>query len=209
MLGFDYFRPTSTWVGNAFLVMRRRSDGFFRLQSLRLPRGSPSTRHSGFARSTDLDTRRNSDRGPRPCAITVAEWLRGHLFSGLPWNTFGYLLASPLGWPRAPRWWGSGGLTPRCNRDLCAPAGLADDTADRTPWIAVGLSRGHHRLATFGAIRLGQTALCRRCRCDHSAEPAAGRKIDYFSQAAGDEPLCRSVHGSTDPQSRGAGTSPT
>ena len=29
-------------------------------------------------------------------ALTAAEWLRGHLFSGFPWNTFGYALISPL-----------------------------------------------------------------------------------------------------------------
>ena len=29
-------------------------------------------------------------------ALTLAEWLRGHLFSGFPWNAYGYALISPL-----------------------------------------------------------------------------------------------------------------
>ena len=27
-------------------------------------------------------------------ALTLSEWLRGHLFSGFPWNAFGYTLAT-------------------------------------------------------------------------------------------------------------------
>jgi len=29
-------------------------------------------------------------------ALTAAEWLRGHLFSGFPWNVYGYALTGPL-----------------------------------------------------------------------------------------------------------------
>ena len=65
-------------------------------------RGRGVTRRNGdlyrtwpCARPVDLDPRRAS-RVVACFALTASEWLRGHLFSGFPWNTFGYALISPL-----------------------------------------------------------------------------------------------------------------
>src|SRR5262249_54063776 len=89
-------------------------------------------------------------------ALTVSEWLRGHLFSGFPWNTFGYALISPLWLAQGASLIGIWGLRFFPIAFYAPPAGLADDPADtRIPWRVVATALivivG---LALFGAVRL-------------------------------------------------------
>ena len=53
--------------------------------------------------------------------LTGAEWLRGHLFSGFPWNTFGYALTEPLALAQSVSLVGIWGLTFLCRRGLRQP----------------------------------------------------------------------------------------
>ena len=62
--------------------------------------------------------------------ITGAEWLRGHLLSGFPWNTFGYALTEPLALAQSVSLVGIWGLTFLAVAICATPAVLADDRAD-------------------------------------------------------------------------------
>ena len=34
--------------------------------------------------------------GEAAVTLTAADWIRGHAFTGFPWNAYGYALTSPL-----------------------------------------------------------------------------------------------------------------
>src|SRR5262249_58467206 len=89
-------------------------------------------------------------------AVRVGGWLRGHLFSGFPWNAYGYALISPLWLAQGAALIGIWGLTFLAVAAYASPAVLADDRADtRRPWLAPALSAATiAALAIYGAVRL-------------------------------------------------------
>jgi apolipoprotein N-acyltransferase len=63
-------------------------------------------------------------------ALTAAEWLRGHLLSGFPWNAFGYALTEPLALAQSVSLVGVWGLTFLSVAIFATPAVSIDDPAD-------------------------------------------------------------------------------
>ena len=93
-------------------------------------------------------------------ALTLAEWLRGHLFSGFPWNAFGYALVTPLALAQSASLVGLWGLTFIAVAVYASPAALADDAADNAAALAGAGARCASVLiamAVFGALRLRYT----------------------------------------------------
>ena len=92
-------------------------------------------------------------------ALAIAEWLRGHLLSGFPWNTFGYALISPLWLAQGASLVGIWGLTLLAIAVYASPAVLADDPADtKRPWLVVAAAAtAVLALALFGALRLASS----------------------------------------------------
>jgi apolipoprotein N-acyltransferase len=87
--------------------------------------------------------------------LTVAEWLRGHLLTGFPWNAYGYALFSPPPLAQGAALVGLWGLTFLAVAVYASPAVLADDRAESKPWLAPALSAAVlASLAAFGAVRL-------------------------------------------------------
>ena len=88
--------------------------------------------------------------------LTVAEWLRGHVLTGFPWNVLGYALASPLPLAQSAALIGLWGLTFLAVLVYASTAVLADERADtRRPWLAPVLSIAVlTALAVYGVERL-------------------------------------------------------
>ncbi len=94
--GFGYFVCGLFWIGEAFLVEAETFAWLLPFAVTLLPAGlalffalaSAAARlawHSGLARILVLAV-----------ALSLAEWLRGHIFTGFPWNTLGYALTAQL-----------------------------------------------------------------------------------------------------------------
>ena len=154
--GFGYFLTGLYWVGYAFLVDAKTFGWLLPVAVAGLPAYLAlfTALGLGAARLIWL-------RGPErvlalAATLTCAEWLRGHLLSGFPWNTFGYALSQPLALAQSVSLVGVWGLTFLAVAIFSTPAVFADDRVDTPrPWrpLLIGLVI----LAAFtgyGAVRL-------------------------------------------------------
>jgi apolipoprotein N-acyltransferase len=91
--------------------------------------------------------------------LTAGEWLRGHLLTGFPWNSFGYALTSPLELAQSASIIGIWGMTFIAIAVFASPATLIDNrstAAQRWLPLACGLFV-LAVMAGFGAWRLAGT----------------------------------------------------
>ena len=138
--GFGYFTAGIYWVGHAFLVDAKIFGWLLPFAVLGLP--AYLALYTGLALAL---ARSIWVRGPMrivalAVALTVAEWLRGQLLSGFPWNTFGYAFATPLALAQFGSIVGIWGLTFIAVAVYASPAVLADERADTPrPWLAPAL----------------------------------------------------------------------
>lgn len=96
LFGFGYFLAGLFWVGEAFLVEAERFAWALPFAVTLLPAGLALFWAAAAAGAAVLWR-----PGPgRVVALTVtisaAEWLRGHVLTGFPWNVLGYALTWPL-----------------------------------------------------------------------------------------------------------------
>lgn len=93
--GFGYFLFGMFWIGEAFLVEAEKFAWLLPAAVMLLPAGlalffaaagalTVLLWRPGFGRVVALAT-----------ALGLTEWLRGHILTGLPWNTLGYALTWP------------------------------------------------------------------------------------------------------------------
>jgi apolipoprotein N-acyltransferase len=89
-------------------------------------------------------------------SLTITEWLRGHLFTGFPWNTFGYALTAPLPLAQIASVVGIWGMTFITILVSATPAVLTDDRGEtRRNWMPLALSIVLlFALGAYGARRL-------------------------------------------------------
>ena len=154
--GFGYFLAGLYWTGNALLVDADTFGWLLPFAVLGLPAGLALFPAAGLAFARAIWTRGATRVLALAVALTVSEWLRGHLLSGFPWNTFGYALASPLALAQAASLVGLWGMTLIAVAMFASPAVLADEPDDTPrPWLvpisALGLLAA---LAIYGTLRL-------------------------------------------------------
>jgi apolipoprotein N-acyltransferase len=154
--GFGYFFAGLYWVGYAFLVDARTFGWLLPLAVVALPAGLAVFTAAGFALARSLWT-----PGPMrilifAAALTLAEWLRGHVLTGFPWNAFGQALAGPLALAQTAALVGLWGMTFIAVAVFASPAALADEPADNPrPWLApLAAAALLAVLSIHGAVRL-------------------------------------------------------
>jgi apolipoprotein N-acyltransferase len=157
--GFGYFLAGVYWVGYAFLVDAKTFGWLLPVAVGGLPAYLAIYTAAGFALARALWVRGPERVLALAISLTITEWLRGHLLSGFPWNTFGYALAEPLPLAQAVALTGIWGLTFLAVAICASPAVFADERADTPhPWRGPVLGALIlAALAGYGGMRLWVT----------------------------------------------------
>jgi apolipoprotein N-acyltransferase len=157
--GFGYFLAGVYWVGFAFLVDAPTFGWLLPFAVIGLPAGLAIFTALGVAIAHLLWTRGAMRILAFGVALTATEWLRGHVLTGFPWNTFGLALTSPLALAQSASVIGVWGLTFITVVIFATPATLTDDRS-KTRLALLPLALGLVLLAGlggFGALRLART----------------------------------------------------
>jgi apolipoprotein N-acyltransferase len=154
--GFGYFVAGLYWIGHAFLVDAKDFGWLLPFAVTGLPAFLACYTALGLSLARMLWVRGPMRLIALAIALTATEWLRGHLFTGFPWNTYGYALNGPLAQGAALI--GIWGLTFVAVAVFASPAILADDRAtQRRPWLPLALGIAVlAALAAYGAVRLNR-----------------------------------------------------
>jgi len=140
--GFGYFVAGLYWIGYAFLVDAKTFGWLLPVAVAGLPAYLAIYTALGAALARLLWVRGPLRLITLAATMTMAEWLRGHLLSGFPWNTFGYALTEPLPLAQSVSVVGIWGLTFLAIAICATPAVLADERSDTpAPWrpLIIGL----------------------------------------------------------------------
>jgi apolipoprotein N-acyltransferase len=154
--GFGYFLAGLYWIGYAFLVDAKTFGWLLPVAVAGLPAYLAIYTALGLAAARLIWARGPERVLALAATLTVAEWLRGHLLSGFPWNTFGYALTQPLALAQSVSLVGIWGLTFLAIAICASPAALADDKVDtphpyRAPLIGLLILAA---FTGYGAVRL-------------------------------------------------------
>ncbi|MBM3550995.1 MAG: apolipoprotein N-acyltransferase [Alphaproteobacteria bacterium] len=157
-LGFGYFVAGLWWMGAAMLVEADQFAWALPLAVFGLPAVLALFPAAGFAAARILW----SPGGWRVFALAAglgaAEWLRGHLFTGFPWNDFGMAIAGAGPLAQTAALVGLHGLDILAIVIFAAPATLVDrapDGARRIHATMLAATALAMLMLAYGAFRLG------------------------------------------------------
>ena len=183
--GFGYFVAGLYWMGYAFLVDAPTFGWLMPFAVIGLPAVLGIYTAIGVALARMLWTRGATRILALAASLTITEWLRGHLFTGFPWNTFGYALTAPLPLAQIASVIGIWGLT-FITILVCCDAGDAHRRSRATP-AATGCrwrsaSRCSWRLAAtarcaFVARRRGSSTACICASCSRTCSRMSASTI--------------------------------
>ncbi|RZN28565.1 apolipoprotein N-acyltransferase [Bradyrhizobium sp. Leo121] len=156
--GLGYFVPGLYWIGYAFLVDAQTFAWLLPFAILGLPAYLALFPALGFALARLLWTPDGFRVLALAASLTIAEWLRGHVLSGFPWNAFGYALSEPLALAQTASLIGLWGMTFLSLAIFASPAVLIDGKSSnrklwRVPVIALVVLAA---MLVFGAVRLSR-----------------------------------------------------
>ncbi len=158
--GFGYFLAGLWWIGSAFLVDAGKFGWLLPFAVLLLPAGLAILWGLGVAFAQLLWSESWRRIFALAAGLGGAEWLRGHLFTGFPWNEIGYALTSGEILMQSASLFGLYALNVLAVLIFAAPAALAPLIGERRrnyvlPSLAlVALAA----LGLFGVLRLSQAS---------------------------------------------------
>lgn len=154
--GFGYFVVGLYWIGYAFLVDAETFAWLLPFAVAGLPALLALFMAFGFALARLIWTRDATRILALAAALTATEWLRGHILSGFPWNTFGYALTEPLALAQTASLLGIWGLTFLAVAIFASPATLIDDRGlTRRPGLPLAISLALLVvMGAYGTLRL-------------------------------------------------------
>ena len=199
--GLGYFVPGLYWIGYAFFVDADTFAWLTPFAVLGLPAYLALFTAFGFALARLIWPRDVSRVLALAVSLTISEWLRGHVLTGFPWNTFGYALSEPLALAQTACLVGLWGMTFLAVAIFASPAVLIDGSSrGRKPWRApvaalvvlaamlvfgtIRLSREPTRLVAGVKLRIMQPNLQQDVRFNYSAKAAVMQKYLTLSDRA-------------------------
>ena len=132
--GFGYFLAGLWWIGAAFLVEAETFGWMMPFAVLALPAGLALFTALGTALARLMWVESPVRVLSLAVGLGAGEWLRGHLFTGFPWNLFGQAVAFTDVTAQAAAVVGVYGLTVLGLIVFAAPAVLGDETTGRDRW---------------------------------------------------------------------------
>lgn len=153
--GFGFFVAGLWWLGSAFLVEADKFAWAMPLGVLGLPAALAVFPAFGFAVARLLWSPSAWRILALAAGLSLSEWLRGHLFTGFPWNVLGMSLGQNLWTMQIASIIGLYGMTVLAVAIAAAPAsiGTGKTTGDRVvPTVFAVAALG--ALALFGLARL-------------------------------------------------------
>nr|WP_238183672.1 apolipoprotein N-acyltransferase [Methylobacterium trifolii] len=154
--GFGYLTAGLWWLGSAFLVEADEFLWALPLGVVGLPFGLGLFYGAGFAAAGLLWLRGPGRIAALAFGIGGAEWLRGHVLTGFPWNTLGMALGQDIRLMQSAALVGLYGLTLLAVLVCAAPATLATGSHPRSrfgPSAAALIVLA--AMALYGAYRVG------------------------------------------------------
>jgi apolipoprotein N-acyltransferase len=154
-MGFGYFLAGLWWVGSALLVEADKFAWALPLAVVALPAVLALFPAAGFAFARLLWSPGPARIFALAFGLGVAEWARGLLFTGFPWNDLGMALGVNLTLAQIASLIGLHGLTFLTIAIFAAPATLwrvSESRLNLTPTIVAALALA--LIAAFGAFRL-------------------------------------------------------
>jgi apolipoprotein N-acyltransferase len=154
-MGFGYFLAGLWWVGAAFLVEADKFAWALPLGVVALPAVLAFFPAAGFAIARALWSPGSARVFALAFGLGIAEWARGLLFTGFPWNDLGMALGSNLALAQIASLVGLHGLTFLTIAIFAAPATLWRVGEGRLSLAPAGLAAlALALIAVFGAFRL-------------------------------------------------------